>query len=137
MFAIEELTVLGSAENKSVSRGDICCSYLGKHQNLCLGWVGEGSHATIGIATSSTVTSLCIPLACVKTIFNPTVLRGWWISPGFGNPRDKCFLRTEHPIDGQKDIIVIIYPGNSNWDFNSFTDRIFTCCPCIWGKWNL
>lgn len=32
-------------------------------------WVGEGSHATIGIATSSTVTSLYIPLACVKTIF--------------------------------------------------------------------
>lgn len=32
--------------------------------------IGEGSHATVGIATSSTVTSLCIPLACVKTIFN-------------------------------------------------------------------
>lgn len=70
MVAIEELTILGSAENQSVSRGDICCSYWGKHQNLCLGWVGEGSHAMVGIAASSTVTSLCIPLACVKTIFN-------------------------------------------------------------------
>jgi len=41
MFAVEEPTVLGSAENQSVSRGDICCSYLGKHQNLCLGWGGK------------------------------------------------------------------------------------------------
>lgn len=70
MSAIEELTVSGSAENQSVSRADTCCSYLGKLEKLCLGWVGEGSHATVGIAASSTVTSLCIPLACVKTIFN-------------------------------------------------------------------
>lgn len=69
MFIVEEHTLLGSAENQSVSRGDIHGSYLGTQQP-CLGWGGEGSHAVAGIAVSSMLTSLCIPLAHTKTIFN-------------------------------------------------------------------
>lgn len=81
-----------------------------------LGLVKE-DHA--GRAASTTAMLWCIPLLWVKTTFKQLLSTPDGLRLTSETLGSHAFLRKEHPLDGQKNL-VIIFPGNGDRDFNSF-----------------
>lgn len=73
-----------------------------------------------GRAASTTAMLWHIPLPWVKTIFKQLLSTPDGLRLASETPGSNPFLRKEHPLDEQKNL-VIIFPGNGDCDFNSFT----------------
>lgn len=131
IFAIEELPVLGKPPCLPHRENDIAQLWANTRCPLWAG-PGEGRPCREGCLCHSDV--MVHPTAVGEDNFWTATLHAWWITSGFRNPREQCFFAKRTSSWWPKKYIVIIFPGNGDWDFNSFTVSLLAVPGFEWSR---